>query len=229
MTGQPLLQPAGTDRAAVQQRQVTTPDHLAVRAAMPEPSSDYHATAADIAASLDWIRQSPYNHGRLDLIVCRPGEGARQLLDSAELTEADGLVEDSWRSRPSSSTPNGTPNPDKQLTLMNIRFASVIAGDPSRRALAGDQLLVDFDLSVDNTPPGTCLRIGTAVVELTDAPHLGCAKFRRRFGTAAMTAVSSQAGRHLRLRGANAKVVTGGTLSAGDLIVIDQRPPAAPR
>lgn len=177
-----------------------------------------HLTEAEISAGLEWIRESPANGGHLEMIVCRPAEGQRQLLDSARLSTTEGLVGDSWRSRPSSSTPDHSPHPDKQLTLMNVRFASLIAGDPSRRALAGDQLYVDLDLSVDNAPPGTRLLIGTAVIELTEPPHTGCAKFLRRFGKDALAAVRSPLGLRLRLRGANAKVVTGGTIRTGDTI-----------
>jgi hypothetical protein len=61
-----------------------------------------------------------------------------------------------------------------QLTLMNVRSASLIAGDPARRQLAGDQFFVDFDLSVENLPPRSLLTIGEATVEITEIPHRGC-------------------------------------------------------
>ena len=174
------------------------------------------ATRAELTQGLDWVRQSPADQGRLELIVRRPAEGLREVILSAELTSTDGLVGDSWKLRPSSSTPDGSPHPDKQLTLMNARFAGLVAGVPARRPLAGDQLFVDLDLSMENVPPGTRLRIGTAVIEVTEPPHLGCAKFLERFGRDAMRLVSSPAGRRLRLRGANARVVTGGTVRTGD-------------
>ena len=46
-----------------------------------------------------------------------------------------------------------SPTNDAQLTLMNARLAQVVAGNRERWPLAGDQLYVDFDLSVDNVPP----------------------------------------------------------------------------
>ena len=69
-----------------------------------------------------------------------------------------------------------------QLNLMNARVTELIAVDRARWPLAGDQLYVDLDLSGDSHPPGTQLAVGTAVIEVTDQPHRGCAKFKQRFG-----------------------------------------------
>jgi len=81
-----------------------------------------------------------------------------------------------------------------------VRAVALVARDPDRRALAGDQLYIDFDLSAANTPPGTRLAIGTAVVEITDLPHTGCRKYLDRFGKDALRWVSSDVGRALNLR-----------------------------
>jgi MOSC domain-containing protein YiiM len=82
--------------------------------------------------------------------------------------------------------------------------------------LAGDQLYVDFDISQANLPPGTRVALGSAVIEFTDQPHIGCAKFAARFGTEALRFAQTETGRALRLRGANAKVVVAGGVRQGD-------------
>ena len=74
--------------------------------------------------------------------------------------------------------------------------------------LAGDQLIVDLDLSESNLPAWTKLAIGDAVIEITDQPHQGCAKFTQRFGLDAHRFVNSEVGTELHLRGVNARVVT---------------------
>jgi hypothetical protein len=177
-----------------------------------------HRELAELEAGLDDVRSSPKDEGRLQLIVRRPEVGAREVVDAAELDLVEGLVGDCWRARGSSSTADGSANPDAQLTLTNARATALVAGEQERIPLAGDQLYVDLDLSGANLPPGTRLAIGTAVVEVTELPHTGCRKFLDRFGKDALRFVSSQAGRELNLRGVNARVVVAGRARAGDLV-----------
>jgi MOSC domain-containing protein YiiM len=101
---------------------------------------------------------------------------------------------------------------------MNSRVAALVAEQADRWQLAGDQLYVDLDLSQANLPPGTRLGLGSAVIEVTDKPHRGCKKFAERFGQDALRFVNSPAGRELRLRGVNAKVVVSGAVCVGDAI-----------
>jgi MOSC domain-containing protein YiiM len=152
------------------------------------------------------------------MIVCRPAPGERQVIETAQLDPVIGLDGDSWTRR-HPRNPLASPNPDKQITLMNARAVNLIAGDRSRWPLAGDQLFVDFDLSGTNLPAGTRLVIGTAVLEVTAVPHTGCAKFVRRFGLDAMTFVNGPIGRELNLRGIHARVVERGTIRVGDAVV----------
>jgi len=178
-----------------------------------------HLTTEQLEAGLDHVRASPADGGTLELIVRRPVVDARELLDAGELSLVEGLVGDSWKDRPSSRSDDGGPHPEMQLNIINARLSSLIAGgDADTRALAGDQLHVDLDLSVDNLPPGTLLAIGDAVVEVTAQPHTGCAKFASRFGKEALRFVNVGPGKELRLRGINARVVTAGRIATGDRI-----------
>jgi MOSC domain-containing protein YiiM len=188
---------------------------MTVRAAGP---GETHATAEELEAGLDAIRQSPASAGVVELIVRRPAVDEREVLDEARLDAEEGLVGDDWRTRGSSSTPDGSSHPDRQLTLTNSRLIALVAGDRERWPLAGDQLYVDLDLSPQNLPVGTRLALGSAVLEVTDQLHTGCAKFTYRFGSAAIRFVNSRAGRALRLRGMYAKVVEPGTVRRGDTI-----------
>ena len=165
----------------------------------------------ELESRLDHIRRSPAEGGVLELIVRRPRVNEREVLEEAELHPAHGLVGDRWAAAPD-------PDVDRQLLLMNARAIAALAGDRSRWPLAGDQLFVDFDLSVGNLKVGTRLAIGSAVIELTEPPHTGCGKFASRFGVDATKFVNSPEGRRLRLRGVKAKVVTAGTIRAGDRV-----------
>jgi MOSC domain-containing protein YiiM len=177
-----------------------------------------HAELTRLEESLDHIRQAPADGGTVELIVRRPEVDQREVLSEARLETPEGLVGDTWRARGSSRTPDGGPNPDAQLTLMNARAAAAIAGDRERWPLAGDQLYVDLDLSTANLPPGSRVQIGSAVIEFSEPPHTGCAKFSARFGVDALKFVNSPIGRELRLRGANCRVLVAGTVRPGDTI-----------
>jgi hypothetical protein len=177
-----------------------------------------HLPAAALEAGLGDVRLSPADGGTVELIVRRPAVDEREVLAEGTLDVAAGLAGDTWRVRGSSRTTDGSSHPDMQLTVMNSRAALLVAQDPGRRMLAGDQLYVDLDLSPANLPPGTRLAVGSAVIEVTAQPHLGCAKFAARFGTDALRFVTARVGRELRLRGLNARVAVSGTIRPGDTI-----------
>jgi hypothetical protein len=172
----------------------------------------------ELEAGLVDVRRSPADDGTVRLIVRRPAVDARELLASAELDLEQGLVGDSWRARGSKGTADGSADPEAQVTLMNARVATLLAGSSDAWSAAGDQLYVDLDLSESNLPPGTRLSLGAAVLEVSAMPHTGCAKFSGRFGLDALRFVSTPEGRAMRLRGMNARVVHGGTFRLGDRI-----------
>jgi hypothetical protein len=173
---------------------------------------------SELEAGLGTSRQSPADAGALALIVRRPETGGREVLAEGDLDLDAGLVGDNWRARGSSRTADGSAHPDMQLTLINARALALIAPGEDRWPLAGDQLVVDLDLSAENLPPGTQLAIGEAVIAVTAQPHTGCAKFMERFGRDALAFISTPLGKQLNLRGINAKVIQPGRIRAGDLL-----------
>ena len=101
---------------------------------------------------------------------------------------------------------------------MSTAVLGLIA-ESERWPLSGDNLLVDMGLDKKSLPAGSRLAIGDeVVVEISEEPHTGCAKFSARFGSDALKFINSPEGRALRLRGANARVVVPGRISAGDAI-----------
>jgi len=176
-----------------------------------------HLTREELEAGLDEIRRSPSNNGVLKLIVRRPETEQREVLAEGKLDPAQGLVGDNWLARGNRHTADGSADPEMQLNIMNARVIALVAQDPERWALAGDQLYIDMDLSPANLPPGTRLSIGSAVIEVTPPPHTGCKKFVARFGKDAMVFVNSGIGRQLNLRGINARVIQGGTVRTNDV------------
>ena len=175
-----------------------------------------HLEAEELEAGLKNILQSPKDHGVLKLIVRRPDVDQREVLEEAELNTTEGLVGDNWRRRGSGMTQDGSAHPEMQLNIMNARVIGLVASSRERWPLAGDQLYVDLDLTKDNLPPGSRLQLGTAILEVSEVPHLGCKKFASRFGVEATKFVNSRRGKQLNLRGINAKVVQSGIVRVGN-------------
>ena len=136
-----------------------------------------------------------------------------------EISLAGGTHGDHWARGCWKSSEAGTPHPDVQICLMNARCIALIAGERERWPLAGDNLFIDIDLTPGNMPPGTRLAIGSAVIEITDTLHAGCASFIERYGRDACIFVNTDEGKKLRLRGIYARVVQDGRVSAGDRVV----------
>ncbi|MEM9556553.1 MAG: MOSC domain-containing protein [Acidobacteriota bacterium] len=177
-----------------------------------------HATADALEAALDEILDAPRETGTVEMVVRRPAVDQREVLDEGHLDVVEGLVGDNWRTRGSSKTADGAAHPEMQINIMSARVIAAVAGDRSRWPLAGDQLFVDLDLRPENLPTGTRLAVGTATLEVTAIPHLGCKKFVTRFGLESMKFINSGRGKRLRLRGLNARVVVPGIVRPGDRI-----------
>ena len=160
----------------------------------------------------DCVRASelPKDAGRLALIVRRRADGGRETPDCVPFSPEEGVPGDRW----GRLTPHA---PNAQLAVMRRDVAELVAnGQPL--TLFGDNLFVDLDISTENLPPGSRLRVGEAIIEVTPMPHNGCFKFKGRFGQDALEFVNAKATRHLNLRGVYWKVVKPGNVGVGDAI-----------
>jgi len=176
-------------------------------------------THSDLDASLDHLRAAPADTGTLVMVVRRPEQGLRELLEEGVIDEQGGLVGDNWLDRATSRAVAQGRHLDAMITVMSARMVELLADTEKERAMTGDQLFVDLDVSHDNLPAGSRIAIGDRVVlEVTAKPHTGCRKFLKRFGTDAVAFVNSEQGRRMRLRGLNSRVVTGGVVRPGDVV-----------
>jgi MOSC domain-containing protein YiiM len=177
----------------------------------------YHRPFAEIERIAASLGSSPTDHGIVEMIVCRPAIDKRTVLREGVLDTAHGLRGDSWERRVSGAS-DSRPDPLRQITVMNSRVLASVAGDRDRWQLAGDQLIVDFDLSIDSLPPGTRLQVGEAVAEVTEPPHTGCSKFAGRFGADALAWANGPVGLQQRRRGMHVRVLVTGAVRQGDTI-----------
>ena len=157
---------------------------------------------------LDKLTASPKQEGMVHSIFRRPPEGGREPLNHCRVEPGRGLVGDKWEEDPERQ--EGT-----EVSLINVHLIRAIADGPRQWAEAGDQLVVDLDLSEANLPVGTRLAIGEAVIELSDVPHRPCEAFHARFGAKAAKRVARGCARGLRSRGAMCRVVEAGKIKPG--------------
>jgi MOSC domain-containing protein YiiM len=177
-----------------------------------------HLSREDLLAGIPDILSSPKDAGPIEMITVRPVENERRNVNSIAISLAGGLEGDHWANGCWKTTEAGDPHPDVQICMMNSRCIDLIAGDKDNWAPAGDNLFIDMDLTPDNLPPGTRIAMGTAILEITDTPHKGCAKFIERYGRDACVFVNTGEGDRLKLRGIYGRVVQDGVISVGDAV-----------
>jgi MOSC domain-containing protein YiiM len=178
-----------------------------------------HLSAIELEQGLPEVLQSPRDAGRLEAIVIRPATSERRHLQSVRLTPDGGVEGDRWVTDSHYRLKDGRSDPCCQVSLMNARFLRQIAGSEDAICLAGDNLVVDFDLTEANLPAGSRLAIGDKVViEITTKAHTGCSKLESRYGSEAKAFMNHKARKSLHLRGRYAFVVTGGTIAVGDVV-----------
>jgi MOSC domain-containing protein YiiM len=159
----------------------------------------------------------PRDAGTVRLVCVRVGGGEHRTPERVAVTVAGGVEGDRWALDPERDT-------GEQVTLMSARVAKLIAADHAPLHAAGDNFLVELDLSVEALPVGTRLRLGTAELEISEIPHTGCRKYAARFGHDALKWANHVSTRGRRLRGVNARVVADGLVAVGDAIEVLRGP-----
>jgi MOSC domain-containing protein YiiM len=183
-----------------------------------------HLTTVELEQCLADVLASPVDDGRLVSIFVRPAPNERLALSTVQLGPERGIDGDRWVRDISHAPKGGEPDPRSQVSLMNSRYLRTIAGDEEAMCLAGDNLIVDLDLSEANLPAGSQLAIGdTVVIEITDLSHTGCGKFQNRYGREVRAFTNNDRGKSLHLRGRYAQIITGGTINVGDSVRIIER------
>ena len=184
----------------------------------PEGDPARHLDLDALARAFEALPAPPADQGRVRLLVARRADGVRETPSRVELTPEEGMPGDRWARRTRG-------RPEMQLAVIQHDVAELIAnGQPP--TILGDNLFVELDLSSENLPAGSRLRVGAATCEVTPEPHDGCRKFRGRVGAAALRWVSDRTRRHRNLRGVYWRVIEPGAVAVGDPIRVLSRTPA---
>ena len=201
---------AGTSRDREPRRPAATVTSASVG------DSDRFLSFEELRRAHDASSPVPAHEGRVALIVRRREGGRRELPERLRLTLEAGVPGDAWSAR-------ADPDPAGQIAVMQLDVARLIAnGQPLE--LFGDNLLLELDLSRANLPPGSRVRVGGAILEVTPKPHNGCHKFRARFGADALRFVAEPERRHRNLRGIYMRVHEAGEVCVGDPVLVIARP-----
>lgn len=178
-------------------------------------NASLHLANETIVERLRALPPPARDEGTIVLVVARPSVGERVTPTRCQLTPDGGVEGDRWSQRLVRSNRS-------QVTVMRADVARVIANGQSL-SLFGDNLLVELDLSPQNLPPGTLLRVGEALCEVTDKPHTGCDKFEARFGKAARDLTLADEFADWRLRGLHVCVTEAGVVGVDDRVRVVSR------
>ncbi len=182
----------------------------------PPGDPSRHLPLGELEQKLGTLSAAARDAGRVALLVRRRADKVRETPTRIDLGPDTGVPGDAW-------VCGQEPDHAAQLTVMEIDVAEMIAnGQPL--TVFGDNLFLALDLSVENLPTGTRLRLGRALLEVTAKPHNGCRKFAARFGHDALRLVSNPELRRRNLRGIYMCVVEAGEVAVGDAVAVVSRP-----
>ncbi len=177
-------------------------------------------TAAELAAALPHVLDAPKTDAGITMLCIRPARNQRQFTNRLHMTRADGIVGDRWRATAWLTLPDGSPDPQIQVSILPARVLDLVWRNRDTVVHPGDNIVADLDCTEANLPPGTLIRAGTAVLRVTLEFNDGCVKWKTRHGEAAKDWITAPGHPPLRLRGIFCSVEQDGEVTLSDRLVV---------
>jgi hypothetical protein len=173
-----------------------------------------HVTTATLTAALPHVLAAPKTDAPIAMLCYRPDFNQRTFPDSLTLTKAAGIPGERWLKYPWLRLPDGTPDPRIQVSLLPTRVLDLVWQGRDATPHPGDPIVADLDMTDANTPPGTRIQAGTAVLRVSDEWNNGCVKWKARYGADALAWITTHP--HLRLRGLLCSIEQDGVVTVTD-------------
>ena len=158
-------------------------------------------TAEELMQALPQVMDAPQNDGPISMLMYRRKQNDRVFTDRLRLTKNHGIEGDFEMTRPWLTLADGSADPRIQVSILPLRVLNLCWRDREATLHPGDQIIADFNMSQENLPVGCLIRMGTAVLRVSDIWNDGCVKWKARCGRAAYAWVRAPEHEVLRLRG----------------------------
>lgn len=175
---------------------------------------------AALEARLPWVAEAPQDRAPIAQLCHRPAYSERAFVERLELCPERGVLGDRWSRYTWIYLPDGSPDPRLQVCLLPLRVWQLVCEPLQARGVLhpGDNLVADLDCSEHNLPLGQRLRLGTAVVEVSDVFNNACRKWRARYGSPSLQWINRPANTPLRLRGVLCRILEAGSVGLDDRV-----------
>lgn len=178
-----------------------------------------HPTRAALDAYLSDMVNAPRTDAPISHLNYRPDFGKRVFCDKITLDQEKGVIGDRWITHAWIKTEDGAPDPRVQVAIISSRLLKIVWPGGDDPVYPGDTIAADINLSTDNLPPGAQLKIGSAVIEVSDVFNDGCVKWKARYGREAYDWARDPDLRQFNPRGIYCKIVQSGEVSITDRLI----------
>ena len=177
------------------------------------------ATTEELELALPQVMAAPRAAGPVTMLLYRRKYNDRVFTDRLCLTRNGGVEGDFEMVNPWLKLADGTADKRIQVSLLPSRVLDLCWRNRDVIDHPGDQVIADFNMSLESLPTGSLFRVGTAVLRVSDLWNDGCAKWRVRCGRPAYDWVRNPENEALRLRGIFCSVEEDGEAGIGDMMV----------